>query len=436
MKKISVLLLASTFLGLPVIASGAEVKSEKLPVVSDLTVKLTGYGHFQAGFLNQSHLGKDEKNVSANRKDFAFFNDAAMFADISNSVDNFTYGGKLVLVPTAKIKGSPTYNGSHIYFESEFGRVEAGSPFDAASNMFTDASAIASATGGDWDRYAKLPSAYINQGKDYEASFATFAEFYLDSKLVTNDEKRPYSKEPGRRISYYTPKFDVTPITKVQLGVSYTPDSSNTGADSPSANSSGFDKKYINGTTEYFSIDKSIKNAISGGVAVEQNFTDGVDLKVSATGEFGKAAKASRYDENVSKTTPIETYKLANMRTYNVGAVLAVGNISYAGSYGSLGKSLTNSKIQKAGRDTTYYTAGVAYKQGSFSASVSYFHSTQYKNKLNCITIGTDYKLAPGLKPYVEVSQFDLNGKPEYHPELKNKKTRGTVALIGAKLSL
>jgi hypothetical protein len=44
--------------------------------------------------------------------------------------------------------------------------------------------------------------------------------------------------------------------------------------------------------------------------------------------------------------------------------------------------------------------------------------------------------LAPGFKPYAEISGFSLKGKPEFYPDLQKKKTRGTVALIGAKLSL
>jgi len=234
--------MASVLFGLSKVSFADEVKSGSMPVTSDLKVKLSGYGHFQGGYRNQNHLGAD-KNVSANRKSFAFFNDAALFTDISNNVNDVTYGGKIVLVPTAKRKGSASYNGSHIYMESSYGRIEAGSPIDAASNMLIDSSEIASATGGDWDRYAKFDSADLKQGYDFGPSFATFGEFFLDSKLVSAVENRPYSNEPGRRISYYTPKFEFGQGAKIQMGISYTPDSSNTGADDPTKNSTGFDIK-------------------------------------------------------------------------------------------------------------------------------------------------------------------------------------------------
>ena len=446
-----VVLMASVLFGFSNMSFAKEVESGSMPVISDLKVKLSGYGHFQGGYRNQNHLG-DNKNVSANRKSFAFFNDAALFADISNKVNDVTYGGKIVLVPTAKRKGSTTYNGSHIYLESSYGRIEAGSPIDAASNMLIDSSEIASATGGDWDRYAKFDSTDLKQRYDFGPSFATFGEFFLDSKLVSAVENRPYSNEPGRRISYYTPKFDFGNGAKIQMGISYTPDSSNTGADDPTKNSTRVEIKKLKregvdtDPNHYFKFDQSIKDAISGGVVLEQNISDGVDLKLALTGEYGKASNAKKMDNTNNSSDPLKadsnsqvelgTYKLKDLKTYNIGAILNAGNFSYAASFGSLGKSLTTSEFHKVGRETTYYTGGVAYKQGPFTTSLTYFRSDQYKNTVDCVTIGTDYKLAPGFKPYAEISGFSLKGKPEYDPNLKKKKTRGTIALIGAKLSL
>ena len=445
-----VMLIASVLFGFSKMSLAGDVESGSMPVTSDLKVKLSGYGHFQGGYRNQNHLKGDDKNVSANRKSFAFFNDAALFADISNKVNDVTYGGKIVLVPTAKRKGSATYNGSHIYLDSSYGRVEAGSPMDAASNMLIDSSAIASATGGDWDRYAKFDSTDLKQGYDFGPSFATFGEFFLDSKLVSAVETHSYSTEPGRRVSYYTPKFEFGQGAKIQIGISYTPDSSNTGADDTNKNSTRVEikkiKKDSTDPNHYFKFDQSIKDAISGGVVLEQNISDGVDLKLALTGEYGKASNAKKMNNTNNSPDPLKdtsdaqkelgTYKLKDLKTYNIGAILNAGNFSYAASFGSLGKSLTTPEFHKAGRETTYYTGGMAYKQGPFTTSLTYFRSDQYKNTVDCVTIGTDYKLAPGFKPYAEISGFSLKGKPEYDPKLKKKKTRGTVALIGAKLSL
>lgn len=415
------------------------VASKKTPVVSDLELKLSGFAHFQSGFRNQSKLKGIEKNVSSNRKGFAFFNEAGMMVDASKEVNDITYGGKVVLVPTARRKGSPDYNGSHLYLSSDFGKIEVGSPISPSSQMMIDGSTNASGTFDDWSRYAKFAPEYLKQGSNVEPSFTNFAEFFLDSKLTTTLSTRTYSSEPARSVVYYTPKFEFSRWTKLQVGVSYTPDSSNTGADNPNTNSSGEDIRQVGDTTaniDRFAIDRSVKDALSGGVVLEQNFADGVDAKLAVTGEYGKSAGGAKRFANPKDTTPSDVFKLSNLRTFNIGAVLNVGSFSYSGSFGSLGKSLTTAEFHKTGRKTDYYSGTVAYKQGPFAASVSYFKSDQFKNTLDAVSVGTNYLLAPGFKPYAEISSFILKGRPEFRPDLSKKKTRGTVALIGAKLSL
>ncbi len=414
----------------------SKVESDNKYVESDLKVKISAYADFQAGVPTQSRLKSDEKNVSANRKDFAFYNSAAAVLNISKDVDKITYGGKIVLVPTAKKKGSPTYNGSHIYVASEFGKVEAGSPIDAASALFLDAGDITAAV-DDWERYTVFDSASLSH-KGLSPSFATFNEFFLDSKLTTNLEKRSYSSEPSRTVNYYTPKFDLNTATKVQAGISYTPDSSNTGADNPDTNSSGVDKRNITADgSEFFELDRTVKDAISGGVAVEQNISDGVDFKIGITGEYGKSAgSAKRKEKGDDKDKTIATYKLKDLMAYNIGAALSIGSFSVAGSYGSLENSLTTREFHKTGTDTKYYTGAAAYNQGPFTVSLSYFRSDQFKNTVDAVSLGTDYVLAPGFKPYAVISQYELKGRPEFFPEVGKRKSRGTVAIIGTKLSL
>ncbi|NRB10023.1 MAG: porin [Rickettsiaceae bacterium] len=423
-----------TFAGKALAAN--KVESGNQYVESDLKIKISAYADFQAGVPTQSRLKSDEKNVSANRKDFAFYNSAAAVLNISKEVDDITYGGKIVLVPTAKKKGAPTYNGSHVYVSSEFGKVEAGSPIDAASTLFVDAGAITAAV-DDWERYTKFDAQSLSH-EGLSPSFASFDEFFLDSKLVTNLENRSYSSEPSRTVNYYTPKFDLGTATKVQAGISYTPDSSNTGADNPDKNSSGVDKRKITKDgSEFFELDRTVKDAITGGVTVEQNISDGVDFKIGVTGEYGKAAgSAKKKTEEDGEDKTLAIYKLKDLRSYNIGAVLSIGSFSVAGSYGSLENSLTTREFHKTGTDTKYYTGAVAYNQGPFTASVSYFRSNQFKNTVDTISLGTDYVLAPGFKPYAVISQYELKGRPEFFPEVGKRKSRGTVAIIGTKLSL
>lgn len=421
-------------------AIAAEVKTDKIPVVSDLEVKLSGFAHFQTAYRNQSRLSPEEKNLSHNRKDFAFYNQTAMAADVSNKLEEVKYGGKIVLVPTAKRKGGVSYNGSHMYVESDFGKVELGSPIPPSSVMMIEGENIIAGT-ADWDDYANFTPGYLKGDTVSDPSFATFAEFFLDSKLTTQLDNRKYSSEPARSIVYYTPKFDLGNSTRIQIGVSYIPDSSNTGADNPDSHSSGLDKRVVYAAeadeTYRFEIDRTVKDAFSGGVCVEQNLADGVDMEVAFTGEYGKSAgKAKRFTMAANNETATRSFSLSNLKTYNIGAILKVGNFSYAGSFGSLGKSLTTKELYKTGRKTNYYSGAIAYKQGPFATSIAYFKSNQFKNTVDAISIGADYQLAPGFKPYAELSGFTLKGRPEFNPEIPKKKTSGTVAIVGAKLSL
>ena len=113
----------------------ADATTGKLPVVSDLNVKLGAYAAFESGFSNQNKLQKSEKKISANKEGFAFYNDTALYAIISNEINDVEYGGKIVLVPTAKAKVIPSYNGSHVFVKGFWGRMELGSPIPVAANM-------------------------------------------------------------------------------------------------------------------------------------------------------------------------------------------------------------------------------------------------------------------------------------------------------------
>lgn len=421
----------------------AKKEGKSVPVVSDLKVKLSGYADAEMGFRNQSKLQGTEKNVSANRKHFALFSSSAIAAEVSNKAEDIEYGAKMVLVPTTKRKASPSYNGSHIFVESDFGKFQAGSPIVPGATMSISGDDVTAAPSTRWSRYTEFKTAHLTQGSKLTPSFATSDEQFMDGDLATNEKITSYSSEPARSVAYYTPKFELGKTTKVQLGVAYIPDSSNTGAGSLSTQSNGIDSIDLNTTdsttVSKFEIDRSVKNAFSGGVAIEHNFADGVDLKIAITGECGKAAGSVK-QYNVGNTgdnaVPNATYKLSDLKAYNAGAVLNIGNFAFAGSAGTYGKSLTSAEFHKTGRKTDYYTAAAAYNQGPFTASVGMFKSNQFKNKVDSISFATSYQLAPGFKPYASISGFMVKGKPEYRTDLDKKKSRGTVALIGAKLSL
>jgi len=407
----------------------ANVESNKYQVVSDLNVKLGAYAAFEAGGSRQSHLKSSEKNLSANRDGFLFYNDTALFATISNKHEEVEYGGKIILVPTAQRKNIPSYNGSHIFIKSEFGHIELGSPIPVAQNMMISDGSVPG-------KYIKKTSSHLKQNKEHGPSFLTGDGHFLGDNIVADFDKAKYSKEPPRTINYYTPKFALGNTTKVQLGVSYTPDSSNTGAGGANEKTtSSATKKVGIDNLHKFEIDKSVADAVTAGIKLEQKISDDINLKLALTGEYGNTkGKAKKYISKDDKN-PLE-HKLANLRSYNIGGELKFNDFTFNACYGNLGKSFTTPEFHKSGTKSHYYNAGVAYKYGQTTTKLSYFGSEQYKNKVSSVKLNISHILAPGLKPYAEISSYTLKGKPEFHNDLKSKSTRGTVALLGLKLTL
>jgi len=407
----------------------ANVESNKYQVVSDLNVKLGAYAAFEAGGSRQSHLKSSEKNLSANRDGFLFYKDTALFATISNKHEEVEYGGKIILVPTAQRKNIPSYNGSHIFIKSEFGHIELGSPIPVAQNMMISDGSVPG-------KYIKKTSSHLKQNKEHGPSFLTGDGHFLGDNIVADFDKAKYSNEPPRTINYYTPKFALGNTTKVQLGVSYTPDSSNTGAGGANEKTtSSAIKKVCIDNLHKFEIDKSVADAVTAGIKLEQKISDDINLKLALTGEYGNTkGKAKKYISKDDKNT-LE-HKLANLRSYNIGGELKLSDFTFNACYGNLGKSFTTPEFHKSGTKSHYYNAGVAYKYGQTTTKLSYFGSEQYKNKVSSVKLNISHILAPGLKPYAEISSYTLKGKPEFHNELKSKSTRGTVALLGLKLTL
>ena len=423
-KKASVVLLAG------LLASSTALAGDPLPVVSDLNIKLGAYAAFESGFSNQGKLKGSEKNISANKRGFAFYNDTALFAAISNTTDDITYGAKIILVPTTKRKVNKDYNGSYVFLEHEFGRIEAGSPIPAAKNMMISDGSIPT-------KYIKTGIDYLKQSTKAVPSFLTSEGSFLGDQIIASMDSATYSSEPPRTINYYTPKFDLTDSSKIRLGISYTPDSANTGVEKPSDKSDGI-KKYAVGeaTIDRFEIDRSVKDAVTSGIVLEQKLTEEAELKLALTGEYGKSAGKIKKFANKDDKNPLE-YKLSDLKSYNIGAELKIGDFKYNACYSSFGNSLTTKELHKGNRKSQYYNAGIAYTYNkATTTSLSYFASEQFKNKVNSVKLAVSHILAPGLKPYAEIHAYTLKGKPEFYPNLKAKKVKGTVALLGVKLSI
>jgi hypothetical protein len=208
--------------------------------------------------------------------------------------------------------------------------------------------------------------------------------------------------ENATKLSYYTPR-----ISGWQFGLSLTPDTGNRGSSaSLTGNNSG-----------------DMRNVVSWGVNYSDNIGN-LGLAISANGEHGK------YEQ--SKTATIQRNDL---QAYELGAMATFFGFTLGASYGSWGKSLqaktgvyscdydptltlANQTCANGGKkfkNSTYWTTGIAYQFGPVAASITTIQSQFQNNDYQAASFGVDYRMAKGLMPYIEVTQFKFTAnKPTY----------------------
>ena len=409
---------------LTILLASAIISTSAL-AASDVTVKLEGAFDFQAAARKQKNLTTDN-NLTTNQKNSAFFTQSSLRANVTNETDyGMKYGAVITVKATSRTKIFPGSNGSHLFVAHDFGKLELGSRQNAPSVMSQSAYSICMATCDDWTRYAS--GMYDGNGL-YNVGMSDYGPIYSGFGSNAN------SSEQIRTATYYTPAFN-----GLQLGFSYSPDTANAGDNAGLADGNG-----VNATTLYDKSNNyakltgktSVKNLVGAGVTFSHNLGEGFDVVLGAGLEQGKAA-ATVLNEATETTA---NTKLANHKLYNVGAVVSYGNWSVAGSYADAGKSLTSANYQWDKRKNKLYTGGVAYNQGPVGVSLTYLHNDKLQNKMDSYTLGTQYKLAPGLMPYFEATAFNLKGKgydmsTSATPTLVNKKFKGTVYMFGTRVS-
>lgn len=404
-------------------------------------MKLEGAFDFQAASRQQKNLGIDNK-ITNNQKNQAFYSQAALRVNVSNETDfGMKYGAVFGVRTTSKTKVFGGDNGSYLYLQSDAGKLEAGSRQDASSMLSQSAYNIASGTGDDWTRYFRFaPKIYTDSTGAKVGAYNMVDNDYGYVSGGAFGSKLDNSPEMPRSITYYIPK-----TYGLQVGVTYTPDSGNVGDGTISNGTSVTQATFFDKTNGYNQIDAkvSVKNMISAGVTFEHALTDDLGVVIGAGVTQGKTKVTGASITTTPGGTVKEptTIKLADYKVYNVGAVVSYGNWSVAGSYANEGKSFTAAQYFFDTRSSKSYTAGVAYNQGPMGVSLTFLQSDKYKNKQNSYTLGTQYKLAPGLMPYFEVTSVQFKGKgydmwtTPGTPTAVKKNTSGMVYMLGTKVS-
>jgi hypothetical protein len=308
------------------------------------------------------------------------------------------------------------------YLESGYGRVEVGNYTGVAESMKVNAGTFASATGGingDSQYYWNASTmenkkdAAGNDVKDAAGNVIkvkTKTAFLQTANLPTN-ELGTFGLRGvnAAKLNYYTPEF-----SGFRFGATFTPNTKVHGTASS--------------VTSVVKDNTGFKNVFETGLSYTSEIKD-VGVKFAVVSEFGK---------NQEKD-------VKNLRAYEVGTNLSYKGFTVGGSYGDWGKygSSTAASAVEFGK-TSYWTAGVGYANGPISASLTHLQGkkgiekvgdNKTHNKLRNTVIGVDYKVAPGILPYVEFSSFKMNQASQASEANKDNNNKGHIFMTGVKLS-
>lgn len=371
MKKI--LLGTTTLVGAALLSQAALADAPKVTV--------GGFSEFQLGVMGD--------DLDATQRNHAFRNDNEISFKVDGKTDaGLGYGAEIWLeADTSDDANTQGTNASKtfVYLEGSWGRFEGGSNLGADQTLKIDAASIARATGGidgDWTYFANpatgtpnliaTPDLYLNYG-----GFSTLGN---------------ETKENINKVTYYTPKWN-----GFQAGISYLADEESRGqtvarADNTAAQSDSIWVGGVNWTGQW----------------------DQIGLGLAGTFERGDSE--------------LSTYE--DLFAWNVGGKVSYMGFSVAASYGDWGDS--NTLKTNNTDDSHYWTAGAAYEYGPYGVSFTYldsaFDTTSGDNDFTSWSVGADYKLAPGLTPYVEFTHFDQDPAASADNE-------GHVFLVGTSLN-
>lgn len=405
MKKLSLALML-----LPTAFASAAESDKKL------NVKLSGYVDSQYGHRQQKDffsktysngtIGTDRVANSAlvNKTRLVISADHKLNSDVK-------YGAYIRVYADTNSSSAKIGDKVFMYMDSiKHGRLEVGGGSSATSMMGLNAGNIARAAGGingdakKWIAgYADFPGA--TNGND------TVSKHFLNEPSLPVDAEYLPSLS---KITYISPRF-----YGFQAGISYIFDTAlyGTVAKTHSYTSDG---------------DRDYKKMYTPAINYEYTYGD-IKYKAALTMQHG-----------VTKTTPT-SYLEHDMKAYEFGYGVDYKNLSLVASFGDWTKTAAE-KPKRADRKygTSYQTLGAAYTHGNLSTSVTMFRSRRANtyagemasnlqdvgfNKFKATSIGVDYKLAPGLKPYAEVTYFDVNQFGDV------RKNNARVILAGIKLS-
>jgi hypothetical protein len=353
---------------------------------------------------------------------------------------DLSYGASIIL----NADTSPSTTGEEsvadrtkIYIKHDkIGMLEIGATPGAGGRFEMMDAQVAHAAYGVWGFWSQtvssnedlaLGATVFNKGKQVGWKYL----FY--PSLPSNYSGQHYSD--ANKASFYT-----KPTECLTMGISYIPNLDHTGTTANFATTNGGP-----GDAERAGNRSSFKDIVSGGLSYEYKFADDAAVTLYAAGEIGKAKSWLGGD------------LLRDLRAYEVGVYSMYKGFKFSGSYGDWGKTGTYKKeyaTPGAKQGANYWTLGMGQQIDKFGYSLSYFDSRRAGgqeavatsafptapvptvsdakyNKLRAVSLGVDYKLADGLLPYLEITEFRFKNGNAF----TTRANKGRVFLAGIRVS-
>lgn len=346
-------------------------------------------------FSTSAFYSPDAKLMSQHRSSMAISSGGGVWAKIQNESDPVKYGAVVYLRLTSKNSGSDLSNGSNIFFESNAGKIQVGSPPAADIVMRCGPVEEAVYDGG----CTAISVSALNAEKVYGADPGDYS-YYLG-------QWKSDGTEPARNLTYYSPTFG-----GLQIGVTYVPDSTNGGGHSFGTNSAG-GKREVKYHTKVgtetkiasYEVVEGATDLVSAAVNYKFDLGENTKIKFGLTGAMGNAIQMRTADkaENDSSITAKELtgdHKLADVRYWDVGFAVYNGPFWFSAAYGDLGKSLSSAICDGTRRNSSLHSVGVGYNQNRIGVSATYLHTNSRENKVNTFSLETSYILGKGCKLY------------------------------------
>jgi len=314
-------------------------------------------------------------------------------ADSRLNVDIFgktEYFGGIEYSALLGLSGNPD-NGNvqenRLKFKNEWGTLIAGDTRGVDDFMAVGAFAVMGATGGFAGNYTSV----LNQ---------------TTGTVITTDLAG--APKDSTKVIYVTPR-----ISGVQAGITFTPSTGHEG-----------DQKL---KTVSPSVAKSLpfdKNQVGLGINFKETFTNGLDVRLSATSLFGKTQAPTRL--KVAENTVPATFK--NTQSYALGAQFGYHDWVIGGEFIDNGKSQVGrqdfstglSRPATGGNAGKVYSVALGYTFGKHKVAVGYLESTRNlqsgfssKAKAKVYSATWDRKIAPGLGIYAGINHADMKTASE-----------------------